>query len=142
MRQPATTLSLMGLYVCFGAVAVVSQTMQSHVLALSALLAAFLIAFSTIDIADGILPDILTRPLIGIGLISAWWFQFDWVVWRALSAAVGAAVIVAINLVYRRLKGGMVSATEMRNCLLHPVPGLVWMPFRLSCFGPAARYCW
>ena len=86
-------------------VAIQLQPMPAEVLVLTALLAAILIALSLHDLVSGLLPDYLTLPLIAAGLLAAWWFQFDSLTWRTVSAFAGGVFIVVTNLVYRFVRG-------------------------------------
>lgn len=69
--------------------------------AATALLAAALIALSAFDITTLRLPDAITLPLIVAGIVLA---PADAVAWRAVSAIAGGGALLAIAMIYRRLR--------------------------------------
>ena len=86
--------------------AAASQTsFPLHVLALTLVLGAALVALSVIDHRSFRLPDALTIPLACLGLAAAWWFEMGDVLLRCLAAATGFLVIYAIDQIYFRIRG-------------------------------------
>ncbi len=64
-----------------------------------------LLALAAIDFRDGILPDILTLPLIALGL-AATYFLAPWqMLDSAIGAAAGFAIFASVRWLYRRLRG-------------------------------------
>ena len=72
---------------------------------LSGFLALILIALSVIDLDIYRLPDILTLPLLAIGLIFAGPLSFESVTWRALSGLVVFFTFFALAEIYFRWRG-------------------------------------
>lgn len=68
-------------------------------------LAGVLAVLSAIDVREYRLPDLLTLPLVALGLAVAWWLDLGPLLWRALSAAIGFAILAAMGEIYRRLRG-------------------------------------
>jgi len=86
--------------------AAVSQTsFPPHVVVLTFMLGAALVALSVIDHRSFRLPDALTIPLAGLGIAAAWWFEMGDVLMRCLAAAAGFLVIYAVNQIYFRVRG-------------------------------------
>ncbi len=77
------------------------QTMPAAVIVFSLILAAMLIGLSVRDLSSFVLPNVLTYPLIGLGLGSAWWFAPHDLVWRMVAAAAGFVSVAMINYLYR-----------------------------------------
>lgn len=75
------------------------MTALSSIILLSALT-----ALAWIDLKTFRLPDLLTFPLIALGLLQAWYLSSDW---RAhlIGAAVGYAAFLLIEITFRRLRG-------------------------------------
>ncbi len=96
--------SLTAAYVLALAAACWLLSIPGPIVKLSIVLGAFLVVLSWIDARHGILPDHLTFPLIALGLISSWWLNLDPLYWRIISAIAAAGIIVAINLIYRKLR--------------------------------------
>jgi leader peptidase (prepilin peptidase) / N-methyltransferase len=84
---------------------VFSGGMPPSVMVPSVVLGAFLALLSAIDFSTFRLPDVLTLPLIVLGLLFVWWHGWDDVTWRAGAAAAGAALLFAINTLYGVLRG-------------------------------------
>ena len=68
----------------------------------AAVLAAALLALAAIDLERGLLPDVLTLPLMAAGLALAW--RGDFASEAALGAAAGWAGFAAVAALYRRLR--------------------------------------
>lgn len=64
---------------------------------------AVLAALAVIDFRTLILPDILTLPLIGLGLIFAYWQGVF--LNSIIGAAIGYSGLVALELAYKKLRG-------------------------------------
>jgi len=67
-------------------------------------LVGFLSALAWIDLREYRLPDILTLPLIGLGLLQAWALDLGWL-GSVIGAALGYLAFVGIQIAYRRLRG-------------------------------------
>jgi leader peptidase (prepilin peptidase)/N-methyltransferase len=63
-----------------------------------------LLALAVIDAREGLLPDLLTWPLLLAGLAAAAWLDPDGLGSRAIGAIAGFAVFWALALLYRRLR--------------------------------------
>jgi leader peptidase (prepilin peptidase)/N-methyltransferase len=78
-------------------------------LTLQALIAAFfflaLIALAAIDFETGYLPEAITLPLIGAGLLANLFDLYTDGLWALTGAAVGYATFFVISTAYRRLRG-------------------------------------
>jgi leader peptidase (prepilin peptidase)/N-methyltransferase len=72
---------------------------------ISALLGWWLLLVTLIDLDQHWLPDLLTLPLIPLGLLAAWVGFGPPLVDRAAGAAIGWLVLALIALAYRRLRG-------------------------------------
>ena len=72
---------------------------------LDALLGWWLLALGWIDIRCWLLPDVLTLPLVIAGLTAAAVFDPEQLVDRAAGAAIGYLLLLAIAVLYRRLRG-------------------------------------
>lgn len=68
---------------------------------IDALLGWWLLALGWIDWRRLVLPDVLTLPLIALGLAAAWWWARDELVDRAAGAALGYAGLWAVAWIYR-----------------------------------------
>ena len=73
--------------------------------AVSALLGWWLLLVALIDLEQHWLPDLLTLPLIALGLAAAWAGFGPPLVDRAAGAAIGWLVLALIAFAYRRLRG-------------------------------------
>ncbi len=74
------------------------------VLMLSLWLGATLIALSVIDIRSGILPDILTLPLAGSGVIVTMWIGSSSVINSIIGGVIGFCLIFFVNIIYKTVK--------------------------------------
>ncbi len=63
------------------------------------------LALAFIDLDHQILPDVITLPSIGLGLLGAWLGGLTTLVEAVIGALVGAAIPAAVILVYRLLRG-------------------------------------
>jgi leader peptidase (prepilin peptidase) / N-methyltransferase len=77
----------------------------SAVLFSSLVLGVGLAALSVADVHTFSLPDLLTLPLAGVGLLLAWLMGWAPLWWRGLSAAAAFLLLFAVELAYRRLRG-------------------------------------
>jgi leader peptidase (prepilin peptidase)/N-methyltransferase len=75
------------------------------VLVSSVVLGISLAAMSAVDVCSFRLPDALTLPLMGGGLLLAWMMDWAPLWWRATSAAAGFLLLYAVERVYRQLRG-------------------------------------
>jgi leader peptidase (prepilin peptidase)/N-methyltransferase len=64
-----------------------------------------LLTLAAIDFRDGILPDVLTLPLIGIGLVATYFLSPWQLLDSAIGAAAGFAIFALIRWLYRWLRG-------------------------------------
>jgi len=78
--------------------------MSSEILLSSVVLLACLAVLTVIDIRSLRLPDWLTLPLIPAGWLVAWWLG-DPLVWHVAGAAIGYGAFVALELVYKAVRG-------------------------------------
>jgi leader peptidase (prepilin peptidase) / N-methyltransferase len=72
---------------------------------LDCLLGWWLLTLGWIDIRCWLLPDVLTLPLIVVGLVAAALFDPDQLAGRALGAALGYLSLLAVAALYRELRG-------------------------------------
>jgi leader peptidase (prepilin peptidase)/N-methyltransferase len=77
----------------------------SAVLFSSLVLGVGLAALSAADVHAFSLPDLLTLPLAGVGLLIAWLMGWAPLWWRGLSAAAAFLLLFAVEQAYRRLRG-------------------------------------
>ncbi|HWD28761.1 MAG TPA: A24 family peptidase [Rhizomicrobium sp.] len=75
------------------------------VLAAGCMLGGILLTASAIDWRTGFLPDVLTLPLIAIGLAAAWLFDMQGIWDHVIGAAVGFIGFAGLAALYRRLRG-------------------------------------
>jgi leader peptidase (prepilin peptidase) / N-methyltransferase len=64
-----------------------------------------LLALAEIDRRHMILPDLLTLPLLALGLLVTWWLEPAALMAHAVAAALGFVVFAGIARAYRRLRG-------------------------------------
>lgn len=83
---------------------VLRSEMPPLVLAMSALLAAGLVPLSVIDFRTERLPDWLTLPLAGAGILATWLIGAADMRWHLAAALAGFAIIFVTALVYRRIR--------------------------------------
>lgn len=84
--------------------AVHNQGMDILAWIFSAILFAALLALAIIDARTFRLPDVITLPMIPLGLIAAW--ALDQTLWlHALGAALGYGVLVMVEKIYERARG-------------------------------------
>lgn len=72
---------------------------------LSAALGWTLLTLAAIDLAEQILPDVLTLPLLGAGLAATLWRTPDALLDHLIGAALGFLALVALNRLYRAIRG-------------------------------------
>jgi leader peptidase (prepilin peptidase) / N-methyltransferase len=93
------------LFVLTSAPAIWQGDIPRMVLVSSVVLGISLAAMSAIDVHSFRLPDVLTLPLIGGGLLLAWLMDWGPLWWRAASAAAGFLLLYAVERIYHRLRG-------------------------------------
>lgn len=69
------------------------------------LLGWWLLALGWIDLRRWLLPDVLTLPLIVVGVAEAWWFTSSDLTDRAVGAACGYLLLRLVGWVYRMMRG-------------------------------------
>jgi leader peptidase (prepilin peptidase)/N-methyltransferase len=74
-------------------------------LAISFALGWTLLVLATVDALAFRLPDILTLPMIAVGLAVSWWLPDRDIIGHTIAAAAGMAVFYAIAVAYRRTRG-------------------------------------
>ena len=82
-----------------------SVGMEGWVLLATCVLGWVLLALAAMDLRDFILADVLTLPLIGVGLAVVGVSNVDAVVWHAGAALAGFALMVGIGAAYKSLRG-------------------------------------
>jgi leader peptidase (prepilin peptidase)/N-methyltransferase len=87
---------------------------------------------SAADVHTFSLPDLLTLPLAGVGLLMAWLMGWAPLWWRGLSAAVAFLLLFAVEQAYRGCGVAADWGAAMRSFL--PLPALgsaprVWRTF-------------
>jgi leader peptidase (prepilin peptidase)/N-methyltransferase len=83
----------------------VSVGMEGWILAATCLLGWMLLALGAMDLRDFVLADVLTLPLIVMGLAVVWLSNGEAVVWHAAAAVAGFALMVGIAAAYKQLRG-------------------------------------
>lgn len=71
----------------------------------SAVLGVLLATLSAIDVRVYRLPDLLTLPLLLVGLAAVWMLDLAPLWWRIVSAAIGWGLMAAIAALYERARG-------------------------------------
>jgi leader peptidase (prepilin peptidase)/N-methyltransferase len=94
-----------GLYALLGAPFLLHEGFEFELLALSGLLAAGLAVLSAIDLREYRLPDLLTLPLTGLGLLATPLVLEASPLWQTASAAIGFLLMAGIGFGYARLRG-------------------------------------
>jgi leader peptidase (prepilin peptidase) / N-methyltransferase len=97
------TLGFAGLYLVL-AVPVLLRVPLAWLLA-SIALALALAALSAVDLRDYRLPDVLTLPLVAVGVLASWWLGLASPWWAIASAVVGFALLAGVALLYSRVRG-------------------------------------
>ncbi len=64
-----------------------------------------LLTLAAIDFREGILPDVLTLPLIAAGLVATYFLAPGQMLDNAIGAVAGFAFFAAVRFLYRRLRG-------------------------------------
>jgi leader peptidase (prepilin peptidase)/N-methyltransferase len=101
----AAPLLFAALYALLAIPALIDIGIPLPALAISALLAAALVALSVIDLATMRLPDAITLPLIIAGPPIAWALGWDDPLWRFVGAGGGFLALFAVAEGYRALRG-------------------------------------
>jgi leader peptidase (prepilin peptidase)/N-methyltransferase len=107
-RQCAATIDRRHIAVEIAAASIGLVALLAHPLplaAISALLGWWLLLAALLDLEQHWLPDLLTLPLIPLGLAAAWAGFGPPLVDRAAGAAIGWLVLALIAFAYRRLRG-------------------------------------
>lgn len=94
--------------------------------AISIALGVVLIALSVIDIMTMRLPDVLTLPLIAVGVAVSTYLALDDALMRVAAAATGFLALFAIAEIFRRLRG--VDALGLGDAKLFAAAG-AWVGF-------------
>ena len=71
----------------------------------SAGLALVLAALSAVDLRDYRLPDLLTLPLVAVGVLASWWLGLASPWWAMASAVIGFALLTGVGMLYSRVRG-------------------------------------
>src|SRR6185436_5311870 len=71
----------------------------------SAGLALVLAALSAVDLRDYRLPDLLTLPLVAVGVLASWWLGLASPWWAIASAVIGFALLTGVGMLYSRVRG-------------------------------------
>ena len=104
----STRLRLMAVfaagYAALALPAIIFRNSDISSLGMSAFLAGALIILSAIDAVSFRLPDVLTLPLIAVGLVATWWLDWDHVEYRAAAALVGYVTLWLVAFVYLRFR--------------------------------------
>lgn len=79
--------------------------MEGWILVATCVLGWALLALAAMDLRDFILADVLTLPLIGVGLAVVGLSNADAVAWHAAAAVAGFALMVGIGAAYKQLRG-------------------------------------
>lgn len=102
---PGWVAALAAAYAALALPAVWQQAMPSHVILISAALAAALIALSVIDLMTFRLPDALTLPLTASGIILAGILNWDSFGWRTGAAIIGFCSAYGVARLYEAVRG-------------------------------------
>lgn len=97
--------AFLALYALLGVPFFLQRGFEADLLVLSLLLGCFLAALSAIDLNEFRLPDVLTLPLMVVGLIATPLLLGASVWWQAASAAIGFALLAGAAVIYARLRG-------------------------------------
>jgi leader peptidase (prepilin peptidase)/N-methyltransferase len=101
----AATAAFAALYALLSVPVLWWQQVSAAGLLASAVLALSLAALSAIDLRDYRLPDVLTLPLAGAGLLASSWVSDAPLWWHAVSAVVGFALLAGVAEAYRYVRG-------------------------------------
>ncbi len=82
-----------------------AMLMSGPVLYASCLLGWLLLALALCDWRSFLLPDALTLPLLGLGLLVTWWIAPSDLPDHALAALLGYALFRGLSLAYRLMRG-------------------------------------
>jgi leader peptidase (prepilin peptidase) / N-methyltransferase len=99
------TLAFLLLYGVLGMPLLWRKDVVSDLIVVSLLLAAALAALSAIDLNRYQLPDVITLPLAGSGLLISFWLGTMPLWWSAASAALGFLLLAGLARVYYHLRG-------------------------------------
>jgi leader peptidase (prepilin peptidase) / N-methyltransferase len=101
---PATA-ALAALYALIATPLLFADGVDRKFVALSCLLAGALALLSAIDLREYRLPDVLTLPLAGLGLVATPLLLAASPAWQLVSALIGFALMAGIGFAYHRLRG-------------------------------------
>jgi leader peptidase (prepilin peptidase)/N-methyltransferase len=93
------------LFVVTSLPAICQKDVPGVVLLSSAMLGLGLSALSVTDVHAFRLPDALTLPLMGVGLLMAWLMGWGPLWWRTVSAVAGFLLLFTVERAYHRLRG-------------------------------------
>lgn len=93
------------LLVALAVPALLVATPTAAMLLVSFALGLGLAVLTAIDVREYRLPDVLTLPLLALGLLVAWWLDLAPLWWRVLSAVIGYALLAGTAFAYERLRG-------------------------------------
>jgi leader peptidase (prepilin peptidase)/N-methyltransferase len=93
------------LFVVTSVPAIWQKDVPGVVLLSSAMLGLGLSALSVTDVHAFRLPDALTLPLMGVGLLMAWLMGWGPLWWRTVSAVAGFLLLFTVERAYHRLRG-------------------------------------
>lgn len=116
-RHCGGKIALRTLLLELGAVAIpfwAATVAQRAMLWMTCILAWALTALAIIDLDEGVLPDILTIPLVALGLATAAYFE---------PSRLTDCIIGAFSGFIAGCEGAKASVSAMRSCLLHRAPG-------------------
>jgi leader peptidase (prepilin peptidase)/N-methyltransferase len=99
------TLAFLALFAALSAPLLWRPETTTDLLAASLVLAAALAALSAIDLHAYRLPDVLTLPLAGLGLLVSAWSGAMPLWWSALSAILAFLLLAGIAAAYRHVRG-------------------------------------
>lgn len=106
LRRPLVqSLLLIVVYGAIAAAVIAPQVPHVVMLVYAAVLSCILIALSVVDLQQQRLPDVLTLPLLMIGLATASAAGGEPLAWSALAAAAGFAALWLIARVYAHQRG-------------------------------------
>lgn len=103
-------------------------------LAASALLATILLSLSYIDLRTLLLPDLLTLPLLALGLAWSAWQGVGWIQ-AFLGAVLGYGIVAGWTFFGANSAARKESVWAMRNCSRRAVPGWVSINCRWFCWS-------
>jgi leader peptidase (prepilin peptidase)/N-methyltransferase len=107
-RVPAllpATGAFLALYALMAAPSLLQDGFEPRPLLLSTILSILLAVLSAIDLREYRLPDVLTLPLTGLGLIATPLLLGASPWWQTASAAIGFALLASLSFLYAKWRG-------------------------------------